>query len=96
MKFIAFFEFRPEDFDKAIELNNTFVEKKKKEPEKYPKLIFGPYILGGEFKGFAVDEVSDPQKITNEILHYMPTVKFRFVPLLDGYEAVELYQKMKE
>jgi hypothetical protein len=78
VKFIAFFEFCPEDFDKAIELNNTFVEKKEKEPEKYLELIFGPYILGGEFKGFAVDEVSGPEQITNEILHYMPTVKFRF------------------
>jgi hypothetical protein len=96
VKFIAFFEFRPEDFDKMIEINNAFVEKKKKEPEKYPELIFGPYLLGGEFKGFAIDEVSNPEQITNEILHYMPDVKFRFVPLLDGYEAVELYQKMKE
>jgi hypothetical protein len=96
VKFIAFFEFRSEDLDKAIEINNTFVEKKKKEPEKYPKLIFGPYLLGGEFKGFAIDEISEPEQITNEILHYMPTVKFRFVPLLDAYEVGELYQKMKE
>jgi len=96
MKFIVFFEFRPEDFNKVIELNNTFVEKKKKEPERYPKVIFGPYLLGGEFKGFAVEEASDQEQITNDILHYAPTVKFKFVPLLDGYQAIELYQKMKE
>ena len=59
-------------------------------------MIFGPYFLGGEFKGFAVEEASNSAQITNDILHYMPTVKFKFVPILDGYEAIELYQKMKE
>jgi hypothetical protein len=95
MKFILFFEFNPEDFDKVIEINETFVENKTKNPEKYPELIFGPYFLGDEFKGFDVVEASNSEQLMNNILHYAPTVKIKFQPILDGYQAIELYQKRK-
>lgn len=96
MKFILFFEFNPKDFDKVIEINKTFVENKTRNPDDYPELVFGPYFLGDEFKGFDVVEASTPEQLMNNILHYMPTVKIKFQPILDGYQIVELYQKSKQ
>ena len=40
MKFIAFFEMKPEDFDKVIPKFREIIAARETEPEKFPKIIF--------------------------------------------------------
>ena len=96
MKYVCFWEFKPEDLDTIIEKYGKAMEDREKTPDRLPKILFGPYSLGGEWKGFTVYEDATPEQMTNLALHYMPEEKMRFVPLFDAKETIELYKKMKE
>ena len=66
MKYIVFWEFRPEDYDKVIKNVMTVVEDGEKHPDKYPKSIFSSHSLAGETKGFEVVEAT-PQQMIDDI-----------------------------
>lgn len=95
MKYICFWEFKPEDFDNIIEKYRQAMEDREKIPDKFPKILFGPYSIGGEWKGFTVYDAT-PEQMTNLALHYMPEEKLKFIPILDSKKALELYLKMKK
>jgi hypothetical protein len=57
MNYIAFFNFRLEDYGKIIKKWGPVIEARKKGSEKYPKILFGPVSMAaGNDKGFAVYE----------------------------------------
>jgi len=102
MKFIGFFEYRSEDMEKAIEMLKAVTAERQKSPEKYAKIIFGPFnlqprtVMDGEFEGFCVYETDDPEKLVNLQIAYNPVVRFKMVPILETSKAVELVEKMKK
>ena len=96
MKYIAFFELDPEDFDKVIEKYRQVLAETEKGTEKYPKALSKPYGMGGEFKGFQLFETDDPEQMANIALHYAPEMKHKFVPIFEIAKVVELYQKTKQ
>ncbi|MCP8305079.1 MAG: hypothetical protein H3Z50_06420 [archaeon] len=96
MKFIAFWEFKPEDFDKVIEKYKQAMAEREKGSEKFPKFLFPPHSMGGEWKGFAIYENATPEQLTNVALFFAPEEKVKFVPIFDSAKAVELYMKMKK
>ena len=95
MKCICFWEFEPEDFDKIIEKYKQAMEDRANVPDKFPKILFGPYSLGGEWKGFTVYDAT-PEQMTNLALHYMPEEKVKFVPTFDSKKAIERYLEMEK
>ena len=95
MKCICFWEFEPEDFDKMVEKYKQAMEDREKFPDKFPTILFGPYSLGGEWKGFTVYDAT-PEQMTNLALHYMPEEKLKFIPIFDPKKAIELYLEMKK
>ncbi len=96
MLFIAFFEWCPGDGTKAIEKTKQMTEERKKGPERFPKLVYGPYNFNnGETKCFAVYETDDPDKLANYAIFYGPEVTVKYIPLIDTRKASELYLKMK-
>lgn len=94
MKYIAFWEFNPEDMDKVIEKNSQVLAEREKEPEKYPKTLSESYSIGGEYKGFILFETDDPDQLTNIILHFRPEMKWKFMPIFAATKVIELYQNM--
>ena len=96
LKFIAFYEWKPEDMDKVLERKAQTVAIREKDPERFPKVIFGPFAMGGEAKSFVVYETDNPDQLWNIALHYAPFVKWKFVPIQESAKVVELYQKMKK
>jgi hypothetical protein len=57
VKYICYFEFKPEDLDKVIPLFQKMVEKRGK--PGYPKQISPTYAFGGKTSGFTLYEVDD-------------------------------------
>ena len=96
MKYIAFWEYCPEDMDKVIEKNRKVIAERQQFPDKYPKLVFGPYGMGGEPKGFTGLETDDPEKLTKWVLAYFPEMKIKYVPLFETSKIIEIYQEMKK
>ena len=94
MKYIVFFEFCPEDFNKVIEKFLEFAEDSEKHPEKYPEILFPSHSMAGETKGFEVVEAT-PDQIANDTLFWMELVTLKFVPIFESAKIVEKYLKSK-
>ena len=95
VKYIAFWEFDPDDFEKVTEKFLQIRAERGKENEKYPKSLSAAYTMIGKPKGFQLFETDDSEQLANLTLHYVPLVEFKFVPIIESSKGVELYQKMK-
>ena len=98
MKYMCFWECKPEDADKILEKWTKREEERKKDPEvdaKYTKVIFPPHTMGGLDKGFSIDEAS-PEQLVNTTMFWFPEMKVKFVPIYDIAKITELYLKSKE
>jgi len=96
VKFICFWEFKPEDFDKLLEKRKQIFAEREKEPERFAKIIFGGYAFVGETKGFTVYETDDVEKLLNDVLFMSPEVTYKFVPIVETSKVVELRLKTKK
>lgn len=97
MRYICFWESKPEDADKILEKWTKREEERKKDPEvdaKYTKVIFPPHFIS-HTKGFSVDEAS-PEQLMNTTLFWFPEMKVKFIPIYDAAEWTELYLKSKK
>lgn len=96
MKYIAFWEFNPEDFEKVIEKFMQIRAERNTGAKKYPKSLSAAFTMVGEPKGFQLFETDDPEQLVNLSLHYVPLVKFKFIPIIESTKGVEIYHKMKK
>jgi hypothetical protein len=96
LKFIGFWEYCLEDVDRVVEKFKKMTAEREKETEKYPKLVFGPYHIGGESKGFTVFETDSIDQLTNTTVHYLPEMKWKFMPIHESGKVAELYLKSKK
>lgn len=93
MKWIAYWEWKPEDADKVLEKYTKMTEIRKKPTDLYPKSLFGPHYTGpGE--GFTLLE-GDEHQLINWMLFYFPEMRITYLPLLDAVEVAEKYRKLK-
>ena len=81
VRYIVFWEFRPEDFDKVLAKFRSVAEIMQKEPEKFGKYLFPPQITG-YCKGFSITE-STPEHVRNGNVFGFPELKMKFVPCDD-------------
>ena len=95
MKYIVYWEFKPEDGMKVSEIAQKLREDMKKHPDKYPKLLFPSHLMVGERRGFYVIEASAEQMM-NATLFYRQTMKFKFVPIVKSSEMVAAAQRMEQ
>ncbi|NHJ31433.1 MAG: hypothetical protein FK732_01090 [Asgard group archaeon] len=90
MLFIVFWEYDPDDLKKVVNKLKDFEKEIKKNPNKYPKLTFGPYLFGGESKGIAVCDIEDDEQPVNFHLYFQAELKMSFVPIVEVDTALEL------
>ena len=97
MKYIQFGESKPEDADKLMEIRKKMLEDRKKNPEKYAKVLFPTHQMGGvrNGKSFSVVDATEEQ-IMNVKLLYGPLVKLEYVPIFETDKVNEYFQKMKK
>jgi hypothetical protein len=96
VKFIGFWEFNLEDFDKVLEKRGQIVAEREKEPERFAKVIFGGYSYAGETKGFTVFETDDVEKLLSDVFIMGSLMTYEFVPITETSKTVELYLKTKK
>ena len=96
MNYIGFWEFRPEDFDKVIKKTKYVWVDREKGSVRFPKVLFPPHGMGGEWKGFTIYEDATPEQLLNITLCYAPEEKVKFVPIFDSAKAMEHYLNMKK
>jgi hypothetical protein len=94
--YIGFWEFRPEDFDTVIEKTKHVWAEREKGSEKFPKTLFPPHSMGGEWNGFTIYGDASPEQLQNLMLYMAPEETFEFVPIFDASKAIEQYLNMKK
>lgn len=92
MKYIGYYEFKMEDFSKIIEKYNQRLA----QPDKFPKIIFGPFGLNDGGKGFTGLETDDPEQLMRLQFHFVPEMEWKIIPISDVSMAIPLWKKMKE
>lgn len=96
MKFLAFFELDPEDWDKALEKNTKAVEEMEKNPDTYPtKTVFLPHTLLGELpkltkalKGFSIWEAKSAEDLLDRFQYYLPEMRAVFIPIAPSQRKI--------
>ena len=94
MKYILFWEFCPEDFDKVIEKRQAFVKDREKHPDKYAEVLFKSHLIPGENKGFQIVEATSEQIFAGTAF-WMGVLTLKFVPILEAAKVFESYLKSK-
>jgi hypothetical protein len=95
MNVVAFFEMNPDDFDKAIEKFQEVSAARENETGKYPKAIFGPVSMGGQWKGFVVYENPTDEQLNAVVLQYRGIMSLKFIPIFDSVEVIKQYMESK-
>jgi hypothetical protein len=96
LKFIGFFEHDLKDTDAVVEKFRQMTAEREKGTQKYPKLLYGSYYIGGESKGFGIYETDDMETITNLTIHYIPVLRCKFLPIHESSKWLELYLQSKK
>jgi hypothetical protein len=85
-------EYDPEDLETVIEKIEELGEKQKKSPEKYAKIICGPYFFNGESKGLTICQAENDVQLFNLHFYFQPELDIQFIPLLEREELKKLLQ----
>ena len=93
MKYIGYWELNLKDWDQAWKKQGEVAKDVNENPEKYPKFILGPHIIGESNKGISIFETDEPNKLLNLSTPYIPFVKWKFVPLYSLYECQTIYEE---
>lgn len=96
MLFVAFWEFNYDNAGKYVELFRQMTEERGRGTSKSPKLVFGPYIVTGEYRGFSVYETDDPDELSRLALFYASVLTFKFAPIIESKKFADLLQSMKK
>ncbi len=86
MKFIAFWEMKPEDAGKVILKFN-------KRHELGLKTLYGPCHIAGQAEGFTIFEADDPAVLVNYSNYYTPELTMTIFPIHDSKEVAENWVK---
>jgi hypothetical protein len=94
VKYLTFWEFSPEDMDKAVKKFGEYQKELEKNPEKYQTYIFPPHGFAGKTNGFSVVEAT-PEQINNVAIFWTPILKLTYKPIIQAAAFVEQYLKSK-
>jgi hypothetical protein len=92
VKYIVYYEFKPEDIDAVFAF--TTGSDRKEHPERYPTWLF-PFHATGQTTGFSIQEAT-PEQMSYNILKHTPLYKVKYVPIVDLPTLREQYQMMKQ
>ena len=88
MKFVAFWEYYPADFEKLMEKNERIRKDRLQHPDKYPQNLRLQDMTGTAFgmiglsKGFSLMEVDSAEQLRAVSRNYAPELRFTFVPII--------------
>ena len=86
MRFIAFWEMKPEDAGKVI-------QKFSKREDLGLKTLYGPCHIGGQAKGFTIFEADDQSVLMNYSSYYTPELTMVIYPIDESKDVVEYWLK---
>ena len=99
MKFVGFYEVKPEEFAKVIPKFQEAYASRTTAPNKFPKIVFDTHSMsaeGSKWKGLTIYEDPTEEQLNNLVIHYHPEVTFQFVQLSSASGFIPQFVKMKK
>jgi hypothetical protein len=96
VKVLAFGEYCPEDFEKVAERFRQAMAERQRGSVKFPKMIFPPHGISGESKTVMVYDDPTEEQLNALVIHYLPVMTFKFMPLLEATKFIEQYNKERK
>jgi len=99
MKFVGFYEVKPEDFAKVIPKFQEAHAARTTAPNKFPKIVFDTHSMsveGDKWKGLTIYEDPTEEQLNNLTIHYHPEVTFQFVQMSSAASFIPQFLKMKK
>jgi len=95
MKYILYWEFPPEDIEKAIMQFHQLMELQATGAKDFPKALSPTYGFPGQTKGFTLYEVENDEQLNNFWLHF-ELMDMEWVPISEVAEFAALYMTKKK
>jgi len=92
MRFLALWSFNGDDIKKVIGISQKINEDRKKNPDKYPKIVYPDQATLGTYGGFTVVEGTHEQ-LMNWRNPFGALMDYEFIPVVDAGEASALSMK---
>jgi hypothetical protein len=93
MKFVAFWEFCPENREKVLAKGEEYIKERKQNPERFSRYLrlqdgtgIGFAIIG-HYKGITLLEADDEGQMQNTVSFFAPLMKFTYLPILQTAAA---------
>ncbi len=94
MKYVVFWEFNPDDWDKIIEILPEYAKDTEENPGKYHEYLLAGHLFAGQTKGFSVVEAT-PEQISNVFLVFKSVLRIKFIPIVELSKVIEQYSENK-
>jgi len=95
MKYLAVLDFVEKDVAKVAKKSQEYYEAKKKNPDKYPNVLFDPHVMYKGRKGFAVWE-GDEDQLARKVTFMLPEVEYTLIPIISAGKFIETYMEVKK
>lgn len=96
MKYIAYFEFSPADYEEIKKRDMKVFAEYQKGSKKFPRAVFGPYAFIGEPRGFLVVDTDDPEQLLNLAYAYGGMQAWSFFPIHSVMKSRQIFDKMNK
>ena len=94
MKYIVFWEFSPDDWEKIVPKFQEYMKDHEENPGKYQEYLLGGHAFAGQTKGFSVVEAT-PEQISNVFLFWRSLLHLKYVPIEEITNIVGQYLETK-
>ena len=96
MKLLLVGDFNYKDLERAMELFKKRLDEREKDPDKWPKVLYGGHFLGAELskktrdlRVISILEAENEEQLSNQVFSMLPERDFQFIPIIDIYKFAE-------
>jgi len=95
MKHLVLINLVEKDMAKVIKKAQEYTEAQKKDPDKYPNVLFDPHIMCKGRKGVAVWE-GDEDQVARKVAFCLPEIEYTLIPIIDVEKFFQTYMEVKK
>ena len=95
MKYLVFLNLVEKDMAKVAKKAQEYGAAQKKDPDKYPNVLFDPHIMCKGRKGVAVWE-GDEDQVARKVAFSLPEIEYTLIPIIDAEQFLQTYMEVKK
>jgi len=95
MKYLAVLHLVETDMMKVAKKQQEYDEAKRKEPDKYPNVLFPAHMTYEGLKGISIWE-GDEDQVARKVAFMLPEVQYTLHPIVDARKFIKTWMEIKK